>query len=355
MVLRPMVIGLLIGLFVVAAVGVAALFLPRLLRSELGALRDQTAGDLSARNAEVELRLQGLEQTLNTRLGELDTKVDGRLATATKTTTQIHERLGEMTRATGEMVERARQLGRLEQALRPPKARGGFGELLLEQLLREHLPPDAYDLQYTFPSGQRVDAVIKAGGRLLPIDSKFAFDNFERMVNAEDDESRQRHAREFARDVKAKIDEIASKYIRPDYDTFDVAFMYCPAESVYYEIVAGKTGDLLGYANERRVFPVSATTFHAYLQMIVLGLRGMQIEQRAEEVMAYCAALQKDFGKFKDDFEVVGTHIGNAHKKYTEAEKRLTRFETQLDRAAEEPDEPMGETVPLPRALDSAA
>lgn len=351
-----MLVGLLIALFV-AALAAAVVLLPRFLRGEFGALRERTATDLSARNAEVELRLQGMEKTLNTRLTELDTKVDGRLAATTKTTTQIHERLGEMTRATGEMVERARQLGRLEQALRPPKARGGFGELLLEHLLRDHLPPDAYELQYTFPSGQRVDAVIKAGDRLLPIDSKFTFDNFERMANAENDEERQRHAREFGRDVKAKIDEIASKYIRPDYDTFDVAFMYCPAESVYYEIVSGKPGDLLAYANERRVFPVSATTFHAYLQMIVLGLRGMQIEQRAEEVMAYCAALQKDFGKFKDDFEVVGTHLGNASKRYVEAEKRLTKFEARLDQAADEQDElPLPEEpTPLPRALDSAA
>jgi DNA recombination protein RmuC len=351
-----MLVGLLIGLVVVAAVAAAAVLFPRVLRGELGTLREQTSNDFSARNAEVELRLQGMEKTLNTRLAELDTKVDGRLATATKTTTQIHERLGEVTEATKTMIARAQDLARLEQALRPPKARGGFGELLLENLLRDRLPPDAYELQYTFESGDRVDAVIKAGGRLLPIDSKFTLENFERMANATDDVERQRYEKEFARDTKARIDEIASKYIRPEYETFDLAFMYCPAESVYYEIVSGKTGALLAYAHERRVFPVSATTFHAYLQMIVLGLRGLQIEQRAEEVMAYCAALQTDFGKFREDFDKVGTHITHAQSRYAEADKRLDRFESKLERAAEQQHvEPASADPPeLPRALDAA-
>ena len=112
--------------------------------------------------------------------------------------------------------------------------------------------------------------------------------------------------------------------------------MYLPAEAIHYELVSGKTGVLLPYAHERRVFPVSATTFSAYLQMIVLGLKGMQIEQRAEEVMRYCAALQQEFGKFKEDFDLVGTHLSQAHGKYADAEKRLDRFETKLDQAADE-------------------
>jgi DNA recombination protein RmuC len=326
-------------LVLLAALAAGVVFLPRLLRGELGALQEKTSSELSARNAEFELRLQGLEQTLNTRL-----------AATSQTTTQIHDRLGQMTQATAEMIDRAKDLGRLEQALRPPKARGGFGELLLENLLRDRLPPDAYDLQYTFESGDRVDAVVRAGGRLLPVDAKFPLDNFERMTSAEGDEQ-QLHERAFARDVKGHIDAIASKYIRPDLGTFDLAFMYLPAESIHYELVSGKTGALLAYAHERRVFPVSATTFSAYLQMIVLGLKGLQIEQRAEEVMRYCAALQVDFGKFKEDFDLVGTHLSRAHGKYADAEKRLDRFETKLDQAADEQTEL---DAGPPRALDAA-
>ena len=331
------VVAILLVLLVALAAG--AIFLPRLLRGELGTLQERTASELSARNAEFELRLQGLEQTLNTRL-----------AATTESTTQIHDRLGQMTRATTEMIERAKELGRLEQALRPPKARGGFGELLLENLLRDRLPPDAYDLQHTFETGERVDAVLRAGGRLLPVDAKFPLDNFERMAAAEGDEQ-QLHERAFARDVKGHIDAIASKYIRPELGTLDLAFMYLPAEAIHYELVSGKTGALLAYAHERRVFPVSATTFSAYLQMIVLGLKGMQIEQRAEEVMRYCAALQQEFGKFKEDFDLVGTHLSRAHGKYADAGKRLDRFETKLDQAADEQAELAAEA---PRALDAA-
>jgi DNA recombination protein RmuC len=336
-----MIVGFLIAL-VLVALGVAAVWLRRAIGVQLAALREETTRQLGERNAEMDRRLADVSETL-----------DRRLDSSGKTANAIHERLGTVTTVMAEVNERAKDLGRLERALRPPKARGGFGELLLENLLRDCLPPDAYELQYTFPGGQRVDAVVKAGGRLLPIDSKFTFDNFERMANADNDADRQRHAREFVRDVKTKIDEIASKYIRPDCDTFDLAFMYCPAETLYYEIVSGKTG-LVSYANERRVFPVSATTFHAYLQMIVLGLRGLQIEQRAKEVMAYCAGLQKEFGTFREDFDVVGTHLGNAQKRYVEAEKRLAKFETRLDQAADDRNEMPEEPVAVPRALDAA-
>jgi DNA recombination protein RmuC len=338
-----MVIGLLI--LVVLALGAAALVLPRLIAGQLAALREETVRQLNERNADVDRRLADMTET-----------VDRRLAVTGQTATQIHERLGQVTTVMSEVNDRAKELGRLEQALRPPKARGGFGELLLENLLRDRLPPDAYELQYTFPSGERVDAVIRAAGRLLPVDAKFPLDNFERMANAGDDAEQQLHEKAFARDVKGHIDAIATKYIRPDHGTFDLAFMYIPAEAIHYELISGKTGALLAYAHGKRVFPVSATTFTAYLQMIVLGLRGMQIEQRAEEVMEYCAALQVDFERFKDEFDLVGKHLSNAQGKYAAAEKRLTKFEARLDQAADEQAE-LAPPEPLParpRALDAA-
>src|ERR671936_31091 len=293
---------------------------------------------LTQRNAEVDRRLEGLVATMDRRLGELDQKVDRRLETARKTTSEIHGRLGKLDQATAQMLERAKALGRLEQALRPPKARGGFGELLLENLLRDRLPPSAYQMQYTFDSGERVDAIVRVD-RVIPVDSKFPLDNYSRLVEAENDDERTLAEKQFARDVKVHIDAIAAKYIRPDEGTYDFAFMYIPVEAVYYELACGKTGALLSYAHERRVFPVSPTTFTAYLQVIALGLRGMQIEEHAHEVMAYVAELQRDFERFADDFDKVGTHIGHAQSKYHEAAKRLDRFETKLERAAEEQDE----------------
>ena len=156
------------------------------------------------------------------------------------------------------------------------------------------------------------------------------------------------------------MNAIAEKYIRPDEGTYEFALMYVPAEAVYYELVCNRLGgeaSPLAYALERRVVPVSPSTLHAYLLVILLGFKGLQIEEHAREVMAYTAQLGKDFGRFKDDFELVGTHIGRAQSKFAEAEKRLGRFETKLERAAEsellEPVEPVTPQV-LPQAADAA-
>jgi len=329
-------------LILVLAAGLAGalVWLARALRD----LRADWSSQLAERTAEVDRHLLGVTETMDRRLGELDTKVDRRLENASQTTNKIHERLGKVDEATTQMLERAKDLARLEQALRPPKARGGFGELLLENLLRDRLPPSAYEMQFTFDSGDRVDAVVRVD-RDIPVDSKFPLDNYNRLVEAETDDERLLGERQFARDVKQHIEAIASKYIRPDEGTYDFAFMYIPVEAVYYELACGKTGALLAYAHERRVFPVSPTTFTAYLQVIALGLRGMQIEEHAHEVMAYVAELQRDFERFADDFDKIGTHIGHAQSKHHEAGKRLDRLETKLERAVEEQEELEAETV----------
>src|SRR5918992_772624 len=306
-----------------AALAYGGLRLVRLLRAELGALRAESARQLTERNAEVDRRLEAMTATM-----------DRRLETATKTTSAIHQQLGQLGQANAEILARANDLKKLEQALRPP---------------------DAYELQYGFKTGERVDAVIRVE-RLVPIDAKFPLDNFERLADAETDDDRTLFEKAFSRDLKIHVDAIAGKYIRPDEGTYDFALMYLPSESVYYELVCGRTGALLHYAHEKRVFPVSPTTFTSQLQVIALGLKGLQIEQHAHEVMAYVAQLQGDFDRFRDDFQVVGKHIGNAQSKFAEAEKRLDRFDTKLERAVETETEiqPGAVAQELPRALDAA-
>ncbi|HST24424.1 MAG TPA: DNA recombination protein RmuC [Gaiellaceae bacterium] len=312
----------------------------------------------------LEHRLGGIEDRLERRLGDIDSKVDRRLEgldgrllanqqSTGRTAADIAEKLGRVEGATAQMLARANDLARLEQILRPPKARGGFGELLLENLLRDRLPPSAYQTQYGFKSGERVDAVIRVE-KLVPIDAKFPLDNFERMVEVQDEADRELFAKAFGRDVKGHIDAIAQKYIRPAEGTFDFAFMYLPVEGIYYELVSGRTGALLKYAHDRRVYPVSPTTLTAYLQVIAFGLKGMEFEQNAHEVMAYLADLRKDFGRFRDDFDVVGKHLGNAQSKYAEAEKRLDRFDGKLERASEHETPDVIEQAELPRAIEAA-
>src|SRR5437773_4710511 len=341
---------IVVTLVLLAALGVLAVWLAK----TLDGFRAQTESGFDARNADVERRLQGITETMDRRLGLLDEKVDRRLEHAAKQTNAIREKLGDVGRATTTLAEHAKEPGQLQQVLRPPKARGGFGELLLGNLLRDRLPPEAYSLQYGFKSGERVDAVIRVD-RLAPIDAKFPLDNFERLVDAQESSERELHEKAFARDVKGHVDAISSKYIRPDEGTYDFAFMYLPSEAIYYELVCGKTGALLSYAHEKRVLPVSPTTLTAYLQVVLLGLKGLQIEQYAHEVMAYCAQLQKDFSKFKDDFDLVGKHLGRAQNKFLDSEKRLGKFESKLEQAVDsEPELEAAETHELPRAVDAA-
>ena len=332
----------LLTLGLAAAVTIAGTVVVRTIRelieSRLGTVEER----FELRTAEVDRRLEAMTATM-----------DRRLETATKTTTAIHQQLGQLGQANAEILARANDLKKLEQALRPPKARGGFGELLLGNLLADRLPQDSYQLQYGFKTGERVDAVIHVE-RLVPVDAKFPLDNFERLADAESDEERTLYEKQFARDLRNHVDAIAAKYIRPDEGTYDFALMYLPSEGVYYELVCGKTGALLKYAHDKRVFPVSPTTFTSQLQVIALGLKGMQIEQRAHEVMAYVAQLQGDFDRFRDDFQVVGKHIGNAQSKFAEAEKRLDRFDTKLERAAETEQVEVATAQELPRALDAA-
>jgi DNA recombination protein RmuC len=312
-------------------------------------------------------RLGSMENKLDRRLGDVETKVDRRLEgldgrllsqqrSAGEAAAAIAEKLGKLDTAAGQLHERVSDLRRLEQALRPPKARGGFGELLLGNLLRDILPSEAYSLQYGFKSGERVDAVIKVD-KLIPVDAKFPLDNFERLVNAEDDVERASAQKLFTRDVNGHADAIAAKYIRPGEGTYDFAFMYVPSESVYYEVMCG-AGGCAAYAAAKHVFPVSPTMFHAYLQVIAMGLRGLQVEQHAKDVMAYCSGLNKDFGRFREKFDTLGKHLGHAQSSYGDADRRLAGLERDLERATDwdrslEPGDPIV-LQELPRAADAA-
>jgi len=206
---------------------------------------------------------------------------------------------------------------------------------MLEELLRQILPPKYYKLPYKFKSGEMVDAVVQVGERLVPIDSKFPLENFRRLI-ASEGESEQREARKaFVRDVKKHVDDIARKYILPAEGTYDFALMYVPAENVYYEtIIKDATTDggesLSSYAVEKKVIPVSPNSLYAYLMVIVLGLQGLEVEKRAGEIIKYLSSLKGDIDRFRTDFDVLGTHITHSRQKYEDAERSLGRLEDKL-------------------------
>ena len=213
--------------------------------------------------------------------------------------------------------------------------RGGLGEFFLADLLSQIFPAKLYALQYEFSDGERVDAVVRMDDRLVPIDSKFPLEQFQKMAQAATDSEQQEARRQFIRDVKKHIDAVAQKYIRPNEKTFDFALMYIPAENVYYEAIikpdgAGDEKGIFQHAAQQHVIPVSPNSFYAYLVVIVQGLKGFAVERRAREILADLTRLQKDLGLVRDRFATAGKQLGFAVENFGKAEKHLSRFEDHL-------------------------
>jgi DNA recombination protein RmuC len=299
---------------------------------QLGHLQTAVASQLQTVTAEVNRRLQetmGLIQQAQSAMGQ-------RLDQAATAVSQVHGQLGTLTEATRRMEQVGRDIAGLEQILRAPKIRGGLGEILLERLLAEILPVGTYRLQHAFRSGDKVDAAIALAERLVPVDSKFPLENFRRMVEEPQEDRRRAVRRAFVRDVRNRVDEIAKKYILPDEGTFDFALMYIPAENVYYEVIVkdeeeAEDDSLMAYALSRRVIPVSPNSFYAYLQVILLGLKGLRIEQNARDILATLGRLSGDLTRFREHFDTLGRHVTNAKNKYEDAMTALARFETKLE------------------------
>jgi DNA recombination protein RmuC len=245
---------------------------------------------------------------------------------------QVQHRLGELQEATHSMLGIGKDISSLQDILRAPKLRGGIGELLLGELLRQILPEDHFSLQYTFRSGAIVDAVIFLGDALICVDAKFPLENFKRFTETQNEESK-KAKKAFIQDVKKHIDSIASKYILPEEGTFDFSLMYIPAENIYYETIIKdeqQSESLAAYALRQRVVPVSPNSFYAYLQAIVRGLKGLRIEKSAQIILDSLGQLETDFKKLTIDFEKVGAHLSNAQAAYERSLRGFDKLQTKL-------------------------
>lgn len=286
-----------------------------------------------------------LTQNINLQLQNMSGQFQKTTGHIGATLGDVKKDLGKMEEVTREVLDKAKDISNLENLLRAPKFRGGLGELFLGDLLAQILPPTHFALQYKFKSGEKVDAIIKIGNNLVPIDSKFPLENFKKFTSEEDDKTKEDLRKKFVADVKKHIGEISDKYILPDEGTFDFALMYIPAENIYYETILkdetfGEERSIFSSSIKKRVIPVSPNSFYAYLQVIVLGLKGLQIEKEAQSLFQSLARLQGDLGRFKKDFQVLGSHLVNAKTKFDDAEKRLTRFSDKLEIVSgEEPEQ----------------
>jgi len=240
----------------------------------------------------------------------------------------VKEQLGRLEETNRQIYEIGKDISCLQELLRAPKFRGKMGEMLLENILSQILPREYYQMQYRFKSSEAVDAVIRLGARLVPVDAKFSLENFQKSLNGATEEEKNSYRKKFVLDVKNRIDEIAAKYILPEENTYDFAMMYIPAENVYYEVIIKE--ELFSYSTAKKVIPVSPNTFYAYLQVVCLGLKGLKIEENAKEILRNLSSLTNEMDKFKDDFGLLGSHLANAGRKYEDSQKRLEKFSDKL-------------------------
>ena len=287
---------------------------------------------------------------------QAQTAMSNELKNTREQITEIQKQLGAV-QESGHMMQEA--AARLENVLGGTKSRGTFGETTLERLLEVCLPPSQYTRQYRFRSGEAADAVIHLRDKkLMAIDSKFPLNAFQRL-ETEGDEAR----KDFISAVKLHADSIAKKYIVPDENTLELALMFVPSESVYYELLRcadGKGMALDAYCRSKQIMAVSPNTLYAHLSVIAMGLRGMQIEENAKHLSANLAGLRKQVDQFRESFDKIGTHLKNAGLAYADADKRLDKASGSLDNLLDNrdaigvPDERQG-TLALPPANNAAS
>lgn len=282
-------------------------------------------------------QLSGVQQTLQVGVqhsGQLVARAQDsmreELQSSRETLLQIQKQLGEVQQA-GQRLSEASET--IERVLGAAQRRGSLGEIALERLLADALPQASFETQYRFSTGEVVDAVVKFRDKLLPIDSKFPLESYQRLAS-EGEEAR----RGFAQAVRTHADSIAKKYILRDEGTLDVAFMFVPSEAVYYEMLMSETPQgvrLDEYCRKKGVIPVSPNTLYAYLSVILMGLQGMQIEENARQLASKLAGLVKQFDTFAEVYEKLGKHLHNAQQSYEEGDKRLDRARSSLEQLAQ--------------------
>lgn len=326
---------LLVALIVLVGFAVALL-----LRAQKQKKEDGTAQPLVL----LQNQLEHLARTIDTKLGEsrreMQEAVKSQFSESQKLIKGITEEITHVKETNKQVVSVADQLKTLQNTLQNPKQRGVLGEYYLDTVLKNMFAPGQYELQYKFKDGEIVDAAIFIKDKILPVDSKFSLENYNRIINESDPAERERLEKLFVQDIKNRIDE-TSKYIRPSEDTMDFAFMFIPSEAIYYDLLVNKIGalksstrDLVEYAfREKKVIIVSPTSFMAYLQTVLQGLRALQIEESAKEIQKrvgelgrHISAYDQYMGKLGNSLATTVNHYNTAHKELKKVDKDVLKI-----------------------------
>jgi len=286
-----------------------------------------------------------LQQTVGDKLEHnnmtMQTSMQKQLSESAKLVTDVTQRLAKLDETNKRVIDVADELKTLQNVLQNPKQRGVFGEYYLESVLDNILPSKNYQMQYKFNDGEVVDAVVFLDrGQILPIDSKFSLENYNRMVGEEKKPEREKLLARVRTDLKNRIDE-TGKYIRPGENTMDFAFMFIPSESLYYDLLIGDVGtgssarDLIEYAfRDKKVIIVSPTSFMAYLQTVLQGLRSLQIEEQAKDIQIRVGKLGQHIGRFDEFMQKLGRSLSQTVGHYNDAHKELGKVDKDVVKIA---------------------
>jgi len=282
-------------------------------------------------------QLQDIRRAMDAKLGESNKLMQQQFGTTAKIIRDVTEKLTRLDETNKQVLDFSDQLRNLQDILKNPKQRGILGEYYLETLLKSAFTPKQYTMQYKFKNGDIVDAALFMGDKIVPIDSKFSLENYNRIVEETDPARREQLEKLFKSDLKNRIDETA-KYVRPQDNTTDFAFMFIPAEGIYYDLLVNQVGaikvntrDLIDYAiNEKKVHIVSPTTFYVTLQSMWQGMRAYQIQESTKDILKNVVVLSKHLRAYNDYFVKVGTHLNTTVNAYVSANKEFMKIEKDV-------------------------
>ncbi len=285
-------------------------------------------------------KLSETHKATQAQFGQATKIIQGITGQSAKLITEVTQKLTKLDETNKQVINFSAQLQNLQDILKNPKQRGVLGEYYLEETLKNVLPPNSYQMQYGFKDGSIVDAVVFVKEKIIPIDSKFSLENYEKLLNIKDIETREKYENLFKQDLKIRIDE-TSKYVKPAENTMDFAFMFIPSEAIYYDLLVNKVGavkvntrDLIEYAfKDKHVIIVSPTSFLAYLQTVLQGLRALQIEESTKTIRANVEKLSRHILNYEDFMKKLGVsmsttvnHYNNAYKEFGKIDKDVVKI-----------------------------
>lgn len=305
---------------------------------KVSSVRAPNENDLQAMTL-LQNQIAQLQRDLGERMGETHNAIRQQFSASTNVVRDVTERMSKVEEIARQVLSETNELQKLQNILKNPKQRGILGEYFLETLLKNVLPPESYQMQYPFSDGQIVDAVVFVKEKIVPIDSKFSLENYNRLAEEQNQAERDRLEKQFLNDLKERIKETA-KYIRPNENTMDFAFMFIPHEAIYYDLLVNKIGAVTEdtenliqrAASKWHVIIVSPTSFLAYLQTVLQGLRALKIEEQAKEIRIRIGELGKHLATYETHFSSVGKNLGTVVNQYNLAQKEFAKIDKDLYR-----------------------